>query len=33
MSTDLIVGVELVKNNAIKSWREVIGPTDPEKAR
>jgi nucleoside-diphosphate kinase len=33
MSSDLIVGFELVAPNAIAKWREVIGPTDCNKAR
>jgi len=33
MSSDLIVGMELVAENSIKKWRTLIGPTDPKKAR
>ena len=33
MSSDLIVGLELIGNNVVKRWREIIGPTDPNKAR
>lgn len=33
MSSDLIVGMELVNNDAITNWRKLIGPTCPNKAR
>lgn len=28
MSSDFIVGLELVGENAIKRWRELLGPTN-----
>lgn len=28
MSSDLIVGMELVGENAIKKWRQLLGPTN-----
>jgi len=33
MSSDYIVGMELVGRDAILSWRSIIGPTNSEKAR
>lgn len=33
MSSDLIVGLELVGVNAVAKWREIIGPTNPDTAR
>lgn len=33
VTTDFVVGMELVKKDAIKQWREFIGPTDVEKAK
>jgi len=33
ITSDLVVGMELVQKDAIKSWRELIGPTNSEKAR
>jgi len=33
MSSDLVVGMELVHSNAITAWRNIIGPTCPNKAR
>lgn len=33
MTSDLVVGIELVGKDAIKRWREIIGPTNPEVAR
>ncbi len=28
MSSDLIVGIELVGDNSIRRWRELLGPTN-----
>jgi nucleoside-diphosphate kinase len=33
MTSDYIVGMELVKKDAIKAWREFIGPTNSNNAR
>ena len=33
MVTGPLIGIELVGRNAVKRWREEIGPTDPEEAR
>ena len=33
ITSDFIVGMELVKENAIKEWRSFIGPTNVEKAK
>lgn len=33
MSSDYIVGMELVGTDAVNVWRELLGPTDSEKAR
>lgn len=33
MSSDYIVGMELVKKDAVKAWRDFIGPTNLETAR
>jgi nucleoside-diphosphate kinase len=33
MSSDLIVGMELISKDSIKGWRDFIGPTDSNKAR
>ena len=33
ITSDFIVGMELVKENAIKEWRTFIGPTNVEKAK
>jgi len=33
MTSDLIVGLELVHKDAVKSWREFIGPTNSNNAR
>ena len=33
MTSDLVVGMELIGKDAVKSWREFIGPTNSENAR
>lgn len=33
MSSDVCIGMELVRDNAIAKWREVIGPTNSLKAK
>jgi nucleoside-diphosphate kinase len=33
MTSDVCVGMELIKDNAIQAWRSFIGPTNTEKAR
>lgn len=33
MSSDVCIGMELIANNAIKGWRQFIGPTNSEVAR
>ena len=33
MSSDVIVALELVADDAVNKWRQLIGPTNPEKAR
>lgn len=33
MSSDFVVGLELVGDNAIKRWRELLGPTNSLIAR
>jgi nucleoside-diphosphate kinase len=33
MASDVVTGMELVKENAISSFRDVIGPTDPADAK
>ena len=33
ITSDFIVGMELIKENAIKEWRDFIGPTNVEKAK
>jgi nucleoside-diphosphate kinase len=33
MTSDVIVGMELINKNAIKAWRECIGPTNSNTAR
>mmetsp|Transcript_187 Transcript_187/g.209 ORF Transcript_187/g.209 Transcript_187/m.209 type:complete len:99 (+) Transcript_187:484-780(+) len=33
MTSDVVVGMELVKDNAVSEWRAVIGPTNSHKAR
>ncbi len=33
MSSDLIVGMELVADNAIQKWRQLLGPTDSKLAK
>ena len=33
MSSDLVIGIELIADNCIRKWRDFLGPTDPNKAR
>lgn len=33
MSSDLVVGMELVSEDSIAKWRKLLGPTDPKTAR
>jgi len=33
MQSDVTIGLELVKENAILGWREAAGPTNVEKAK
>jgi nucleoside-diphosphate kinase len=33
MTSDFVVGLELVANDAISKWRQVIGPTNSVKAK
>lgn len=33
MTSDVCIGMELVSDNAIKKWREVIGPTNSATAK
>lgn len=33
ITSDFVVGMELVQKNAVKCWRDAIGPTDSVKAR
>lgn len=33
MSSDFIVGMELVGDNAIKRWRDLLGPTNTQVAQ
>ena len=33
MASDVVTGMELVKENAIAGFRDVIGPTDPNEAK
>lgn len=33
ITSDFIVGMELIKENAIQEWRNFIGPTNVEKAK
>lgn len=33
MTSDVCIGMELVRENAISHWRNVIGPTNPQEAK
>lgn len=33
MSSDFIIGIELVGDNAIKRWRDLLGPTNTNVAK
>ena len=33
MTSDVVVGMELVGNNAVQEWRSLIGPTNTQNAR
>ena len=33
IASDVVVGMELVADNAIEKWRKVIGPTNTQKAK
>ena len=33
ITSDFIVGMELIKEDAIKAWRSFIGPTNVDKAK
>ncbi len=33
MSSDLVVGLELVADDCITKWRRLIGPTKPKEAK
>lgn len=33
MSSDLVVGLELVAEDSVAKWRKLLGPTDPKKAK
>ena len=33
LTSDVVVGMELVKENAITSWRQLLGPTNTQKAK
>jgi nucleoside diphosphate kinase len=33
MTSDVCIGMELVADNAVKKWREVIGPTNSTVAK
>ena len=33
MTSDVVIGMELVGPEAVKKWREIIGPTDPAAAQ
>lgn len=33
VTSDVVVGMELVKDNAIKGWRNLLGPTNTQKAK
>ena len=33
MSSDLVVGMELVADNCVAKWRQLLGPTSPQQAK
>ena len=33
MSSDLVVGLELVADNCVAKWRQLLGPTSPSQAK
>lgn len=33
MCSDLVIGMELIADNCIRKWRDLLGATDPNKAR
>jgi nucleoside-diphosphate kinase len=33
MTSDLVIGMELISDNCVKKWRDFLGPTDVQKAR
>lgn len=33
MSSDFVVGMQLVADNCVNKWRQLIGPTSPQSAR
>ncbi len=33
MTSDLVIGMELISDNCVKKWRDLLGPTDVQKAK